>query len=57
VIVLGIHFECENLEKAIRSAEGFTGATTGPINPEDALGIKKLNTKKNEINSLEGIQY
>lgn len=54
---MGIHFECENLEKAIRSAEGFTGATTGPINPEDALGIKKLNTKKNEINSLEGIQY
>ena len=57
VIVLAIHFCCENLEEAIRRAEGFTGAESGPIYPEDVLRIKKLNAKHFGITSLEGFQY
>jgi len=43
--------------EAIRRAEGFTGAESGPIYPEDVLRIKKLNATSCDITSLEGFQY
>jgi len=54
---LTIRFCSKNLEEAIRRAEGFTGAESGPIYPEDVLRIKKLNATSCDITSLEGFQY
>lgn len=56
-----IHFECPNLEERIRRAEGYTGAETGPIYPEDVLWIVQLYergiyARGFEITSLMGIQ-
>ena len=52
-----IEFVCPQLEEAIRKADGYTGSKTGPIYPEDVLGIITLNSTDTGITSLEGIQY
>jgi hypothetical protein len=52
-----ILFECPNLEKAIRDAEGFTGSFSGPIYANDVLGVTQITAAQSEIISLEGIEH
>jgi len=51
-----IRFKCPNLEKAVRQADGFTGASQGEIYDLDVQQIKVLKAESSFITSLEGIE-